>query len=60
MSAKWLDPDGCAGCGQCLENCAQGCFIPVEHYQVKFDPTECVGCGACVDVCPNGLLILED
>ncbi|MBN1993466.1 MAG: 4Fe-4S binding protein [Anaerolineae bacterium] len=53
-----VEPEICAGCGDCLERCHFGALaIPAEVCLV--DPTRCVGCGLCATVCSTGALHLE-
>ncbi len=46
-----IDPEGCTGCGACVEVCHFDAIIPDgEVYRVL--PLECEGCGYCPRVCP--------
>lgn len=53
-----VDPDLCAGCGDCLERCQFGALaLPDDVCLV--DAGRCVGCGLCITVCPSEALYLE-
>jgi ferredoxin len=53
-----VDPELCAGCGDCLERCQFGALaLPDDVCLV--DAGRCVGCGLCITVCPNEALYLE-
>ncbi len=46
-----IDPEACAGCGDCVEVCHFDAIIPEgDVYRVL--PLECEGCGYCPRVCP--------
>ncbi len=46
-----IDPEGCTGCGECVEVCHFDAIVPDEEvYRVL--PLECEGCGYCPRVCP--------
>jgi len=46
-----IDPEGCTGCGECVEVCHFDAIIPDgDVYRVL--PLECEGCGYCPRVCP--------
>ena len=47
-----LDPDGCVGCGRCVERCSFEANRLVDG-KVVFDPARCYGCGLCVSTCPT-------
>jgi electron transport complex protein RnfB len=52
-----VEPDLCAGCGDCLSACQ---FHALElDGTARVDENRCVGCGVCVPVCPQGALGLE-
>jgi Na+-translocating ferredoxin:NAD+ oxidoreductase subunit B len=51
-----VDPEKCALCGTCLENCQFAALTLVDSIVVN--ELRCVGCGLCVQACPEGALSL--
>lgn len=47
--------DGCVGCGECLERCAENAII-LHGETVEIDFRKCLLCGGCADVCPKGVI----
>lgn len=50
-----VDPQLCAGCGDCVEVCPNGAIYMVDQRAV-IDETLCTLCEACLDVCVNGAI----
>lgn len=55
----YIDPDTCAGCSVCVENCPVDCLKIEEpkyrgdiHTVAVCDTDQCIGCGVCSNVCP--------
>lgn len=55
----WINPDTCAGCSVCVENCPMNCIQIEEpkfhgdiHTIACADTNKCIGCGICARVCP--------
>jgi NAD-dependent dihydropyrimidine dehydrogenase PreA subunit len=51
-----VDPEACAGCGDCLAACLFDAIRLEETAHVE--AARCTGCGLCVPVCPQGALAL--
>ncbi len=45
-----INPDVCAGCGTCKDECPVGAISEGDVYSIN--PDECVSCGSCAGVCP--------
>ena len=54
-----IEPDGCIGCGICMDSCHFDAIFPVESV-FKVDPIRCEGCGLCAHVCPKKVITMED
>lgn len=52
--AHKIDPELCAACGSCKEECPLGAISAGDVY--KIDPEVCADCGTCVDACPVGAI----
>ncbi len=48
----------CAGCGECIEHCAQNAISLIEDKAV-IDPKRCVGCGECILICQQGAINVQ-
>jgi electron transport complex protein RnfB len=53
-----IDPETCAGCGDCIERCQVHAISEGEDVSVV-DLDRCIGCGLCVTGCPNQAVQLE-
>ncbi len=47
------DPNRCADCGKCAENCPMGLDVNDMVRQDRMENAECILCGGCVDACPK-------
>lgn len=55
----YINPDTCAGCSVCVENCPMDC-LSIEapkyhgdiHTKAVVNTEKCIGCGICAGVCP--------
>jgi heterodisulfide reductase subunit A len=56
-ATSFIDPELCAGCGQCAQVCAYTALSlhPV-HGVMTVNPVLCQGCGACAAACPSGAI----
>ena len=54
-TTSWIDEELCAGCGQCVSQCAYNA-IELDEKKKKAHVNEilCQGCGACIVTCPSG------
>jgi heterodisulfide reductase subunit A len=54
-NTSWIDEELCAGCGQCVSQCAYKA-IELDEKKKKAHVNEilCQGCGACIVTCPSG------
>jgi NAD-dependent dihydropyrimidine dehydrogenase PreA subunit len=53
-----IDPEICAGCGDCIQRCQVHAISEGEDVSVV-DQARCIGCGLCVTGCPNEAAQLE-
>lgn len=53
-----IDPETCAGCGNCIERCQVHAVSEKDGISVV-DRKLCIGCGLCVTGCPNDVARLE-
>jgi ferredoxin len=53
-----IDPEICAGCGDCIDRCQVHAISEGEGVSVV-DRARCIGCGLCVTGCPNEVAQLE-
>ncbi len=54
-----IDPEGCIGCGECMEACQFDAIFPVDDV-FEVDPIRCEGCGLCAHICPTKTIAMED
>lgn len=54
-----IDPEACAGCSVCVENCPMDCISiepPKFHGDIRtiarINTAKCIGCGICAKACP--------
>ncbi len=52
-----IDPNTCAGCGACIDECPVGAIAAGDPYTI--DASSCVDCGACESACPLGAIAAE-
>lgn len=53
-------PNGCLGCGDCVEACPYGAMrMNLETGLPEVIEDKCVGCGACVKACPRAIIELR-
>jgi heterodisulfide reductase subunit A len=57
-TTSWIDEELCAGCGQCVSQCAYNA-IELDEKKKKAHVNEilCQGCGACIVTCPSGAVL---
>lgn len=48
-----IDPDRCAGCGDCVERCQVAAVAVSEDGVAVVSRATCIGCGLCVTGCPE-------
>lgn len=53
-----LEKDQCIGCGNCVDECPNGC-LKIEEEVVKHDPSNCMYCGHCLAVCPRDAIMID-
>ena len=54
-------PNGCLGCGDCVEACPYGAMeMNLETGLPQVIEDKCVGCGACVKACPRAIIELRN
>lgn len=51
-----LLPQGCIGCGRCVEVCPHQVFNVSDRQAVIVDRDACMECGACARNCPAGVI----
>ncbi len=56
-SAPVVEPDGCTGCGVCVEACPVDAIDLGEKAFIR--EKDCIGCAHCVAVCPEGTIKIE-
>jgi heterodisulfide reductase subunit A len=53
-TTAWVDEELCAGCGQCVAQCAYGAIeLDERRKKAHVNDILCQGCGACVAACPS-------
>lgn len=55
--AHKIDPNTCAACGTCIDECPVGAISAGDVYSI--DPATCVDCGSCAGACPVGAISAE-
>jgi NAD-dependent dihydropyrimidine dehydrogenase PreA subunit len=61
--APRIDPDACAGCGECLEVCPNGVYVLNEEAKRMevANPNNCVVlCDKCAGFCPQDAITFPD
>ncbi len=52
---SWIDEELCAGCGQCVTQCAYDAIeLDEKKKRAYVNEILCQGCGACIVTCPSG------
>ncbi len=46
-----IDPERCAGCGDCVKACAYGVLEIIDDLVYPVEPENCRGCKDCLDEC---------
>ncbi len=54
-----IDPDGCTGCGTCVELCHYDAISMTQEETALVDPLACEGCAVCAHFCPEDAIDLE-
>jgi pyruvate ferredoxin oxidoreductase delta subunit len=55
-----IDKETCIGCGQCVENCPDGCIDLDQNRKAQADLSYCKGCGICEQICPVKAIIMKE
>ena len=53
-----VDPELCAGCGECLEVCVFNGMEMIDG-KARINQNKCNGCGRCERICPNGAISIK-
>jgi heterodisulfide reductase subunit A len=57
----FVDPEICAGCGYCMDNCAfQAVEVNPLRKKAEVNEALCEGCGACATACPSGAIQVKN
>ena len=51
-----IDPEKCTGCGDCVDECAQGAVALVEGKATVVRPDDCDYCTDCETLCSSGAI----
>ena len=60
IEAYYVIPDGCVGCGICINQCPVDAITMNEDIIAYIDPELCINCGMCAGACPTGTIELLD
>ncbi len=52
----YIDPDGCIGCGECIDACPEDAIEGKDGYIHMIDQDLCEHCGKCVAACDEGCI----
>ena len=55
-----IDEEKCNGCGDCINNCAEGAIEVVDGKARLMDEIYCDGLGACLGHCPQDAISIEE
>lgn len=55
-----IDKEKCISCGQCIENCPDGCIEFDKNRKAEVDLSFCKGCLICVEICPVKAITAEE
>ncbi len=58
IEAYYVIPDGCIGCGICVNQCPVDAIVMTEDNIASIDPELCINCGMCASACPTGTIEL--
>jgi MinD superfamily P-loop ATPase len=58
-SVARIDPDGCTGCGRCIELCRFDAIGLDGSGAASVDPMACEGCGVCAWFCPERTIAMD-
>lgn len=53
-------PQGCTGCGACVNACRLGAVTLVPGSAAKIDETRCRACGLCEKACPRHIIHIRE
>ena len=53
IEAYFVIPDGCIGCGICVNQCPVDAIVMTEESIAFIDPELCINCGLCASACPT-------
>lgn len=53
-----IDPDLCAGCGTCINQCQMKAITQTDDIS-SIEKKRCIGCGNCIAICPSEAIILQ-
>lgn len=49
----YINPQGCVGCGECIDVCPEACIEGKAGYIHMIDEFDCIKCGTCIEACPE-------
>ena len=58
--AKYINPEECTGCGECVEVCPVEVFELQDEKSEPVNAEECLGCESCVEVCETEAITVEE
>ena len=61
IEAYFVIPEGCIGCGICVNTCPVDAIVMTDENIAYIDPEACINCGMCASACPTGTIeLLEE